>query len=109
MPVDVDLGKVLVTIMTENKKHVPPCMKLFSEEQQKYLSSSKIGVRYPPMIIRYCLGLAAKSPADEIRFDDNNNSGFVILPSQRHLKDYKNYIRQQGFNKNIVHQLKNIV
>ena len=53
------------------------------------------------MIIRYCLGLAAKSPAayDEIRFDDKDNSGFVILPSRRRLRDYKNYIRpQQGFN-----------
>ena len=87
MPVDVDLGRDLVTIMTENKKDVPPFMKLFWEEQQKYLSSSKNGVRYHPMIIRYCLGLAAKSPAayDEIRFDDKNNSGFVILLSRRRL------------------------
>ena len=39
-----------------------------------------------------------------------NNSGFVILPSRSRLRDYKNYIRpQQVFNKNIVHQLKNIV
>ena len=112
MPVDVDLGRDLVTIMTENNKDVPPFMKLFWEEQQKYLSSPKNSVRYHPMIIRYCLGLAAKSPAayDEIRFDDKNNSGFVILPSRRRLRDYKNYIRpQQGFNKNIVHQLTNIV
>ena len=109
MPVDVDLGSDLVTIMTENNKDVQPFMKLFWEEQQKYLSSSKNGVRYHPMIIIYCLGLAAKSPAayDEIRFDDQNHSGFVILPSRRRLRDYKNYIRpQQGFNKNIVHQLK---
>ena len=112
MPVDVDLERDLVTIMTEIKKDVPSFMKLFWEEQQKYLSSSKNGVRYHPMIIRYCLGLAAKSPAayDEIRVDDKNNSGFVILPSRRRLRDYKNYIRpQQGFNKNIVHQLKKIL
>ena len=112
MPVDVDLGRDLVTIMTENNKDVPPFMKLFWEEQQKYLSSSKNGVRYHPIIIRYCLRLAGKTPAAyaEIRFDDKNNSGFVILPSRRRLRDYKNYIRpRQGFNKNIVHQLKNIV
>ena len=36
MPVDVDLGRDLVTIMTENKKDVPPFMKLFWEEQEKY-------------------------------------------------------------------------
>ena len=40
MPVDVDLGRDLVTIMTENNKDVPPFM--FWEEQQKYLSSSKM-------------------------------------------------------------------
>ena len=54
------------------------------------------------MIIRYCLGLAAKSPAvyDEIRFDKKSQSGFVISPSHRCLRDYKNYIRpKQGFNK----------
>ena len=110
MPVDVDLGRDLVTIMTENNKDVPPFM--FWEEQQKYLSSSKNGVRYHPIIIRYCLRLAGKTPAAyaEIRFDDKNNSGFVILPSRRRLREYKNYIRpRQGFNKNIVHQLKNIV
>ena len=72
-------------------------MKLFWEEQQKYLSSSKTSVRYHPMIIRYCLGLAAKSPSvyDEIRYDEKTNSGFVILPRRRRLRDYKNYIRPQ--------------
>ena len=77
-------------------------MKLFWEEQQKCLSSCKKGVRYRPIIIRYCLGLAVKSPAvyDEIRFDEKSESGFVILPSRRRLRDYKNYIRpKQGFNK----------
>ena len=64
------------------------------------------------MIIRYCLGLAAKSPAmyDEIRFDGKTNSGFVILPSRRRLRDYKNYIRpQQGFNNAIIKELLDIV
>ena len=52
------------------------------------------------MIIRYCLGLAAKSPTvyDEIRYDEKNKSGFLVLPSRRRLRDYKNYIRpKQGF------------
>ena len=35
------------------------------------------------------------------------NSGFVILPSRRRLRDYKNYIRpQQGFNKDVINKLK---
>ena len=87
-------------------------MKLFWEEQQKYLSSSKTGVRYHPMIIRYCLGLAAMSPAvyDEIRYDEKTNSGFVILPSRRGLRDYKNCIRpKQVFNEDVIKELRDIV
>ena len=68
------------------------------------------------MIIRYCLGLAGKSPAvyDEIRYDEKTKSGFVILPSRRRLreyknykkyKNYKNYIRpQQGCNKDVINE-----
>lgn len=58
------------------------------------------------------MGLAAKSPAvyDEIRFDEKANSGFVILPNRRCLRDYKNYIRpKQGFNKNVIQELCSIV
>ena len=37
-----------------------------------------------------------------MRYDKNNNSGFLILPSRRRLRDYKNYITpQRGFNKEI--------
>ena len=87
-------------------------MKLFWEEQQKYLSSSRTVVRYYPMIIRCCSGLAAKSPAvyDEIRYDEKTNSGFVILPSRRCLRDYKNYIRpKQGFDEDVIKELRDIV
>ena len=91
---------------------MPPFMKLFWEEQQKYISSSKTGVHYYPMMIRYCLDLPAKSPAvyEEIRYNEDTNSGFLILPSRRCLRDYKNYIRpQQGFNKDVIKELCNIV
>ena len=78
LPLDDNLGNDFINIMSNsNSGSVPPFMKLFWEEQQKYLSSCKEGVRYHPMIIRYCLGLAAKSPAvyDEIRFDEKSQSG----------------------------------
>ena len=111
--VDNNLGDDFISIMSgADKSKIPPFMKLFWEEQQKYLSSSKTNVRYHPMIIRYCLGLAAKSPAfyDEIRFDEKTNSGFVVLPSRRRLRDYKNYIRpKQGFNKDVIQELCSIV
>ena len=102
LAVDRNLGDDLVKIMSgaDPPPPPPPFMKLFWEEQQRYLSSSKTGVRYHLMIIRYCLGLAAKSPAvyDEIRDNEKTNNGLVILPSRRRLRDYKNYIRpKQGF------------
>ena len=45
-----------------NEKDVPPFMKLFWQEQQKYITlSSPSCIRYHPMIIKFCLNLAAKS------------------------------------------------
>ena len=76
------------------------------------MSASKKGVCYHPMIIRCCLELAAKSPTvnDEIRYDEKNKSGFLVLPSRRRLRDYKNYIRtKQGFNHHVFKELSDIV
>ena len=38
-------------------------MKLFGEEQRKLFNGSNSGLRYHPMIVRFCLSLAAKSPS----------------------------------------------
>ena len=71
---DNSLHNDFVSIMSNaDDSKIPPFMKYFWEEQQKYLSSSKTGVRYHPMIIRYCLGLAAKSPS----FYDRNLGGSI--------------------------------
>ena len=109
MTVSPDLNNDFMSIMSSTEsKNISPFMKLFWEEQQKYLKSSKTGIRYHPMIIRYCLALASKSSAayDEIRYDENTGTGFVILPSRRRLRDYKNYIRpERGFNKEIFKEL----
>lgn len=106
---DQSLHNDFVKIMSDaDTSRMPPFMKFFWEEQQKYLSANKTGVRYHPMIIRYCLGLAAKSPAfyDDIRYDKNNETGILMLPSRRRLRDYKNYIRPtQGFNKDVIKEL----
>ena len=62
------------------------------------------------MIIRYCLALQAKSAAayNEIRYDIKTGTGFVVLSSQRRLRDYNNYIHpKQGFNHEIINKLKN--
>ena len=64
-------------------------MKLFWDEQQKYLRTSKTGWRYHPMIIKYCLNLAAKLTAaySELRYDSATVSGVLVLPNLRTLGD----------------------
>ena len=45
------LHKDFVSIISNaDSSKMPPFMKFFWEEQQKYLSSSKTGVRYHPQI-----------------------------------------------------------
>ena len=85
-PIDDELSKDFISIMSNvDKDEIPPFMNFFWEEQQNYLSSSTNGVRYYPMIIRYCLNLASKSPSfyDDIRYDKNNDTGFLVLHSRR--------------------------
>ena len=56
--------------------------------------------------------LASKSPStyDEIRYDEQHQSGFLILPSRRRLRDHKNDIRpQQGFNAKVINELSCVV
>ena len=84
-------------------------MKLFWEEQPKYLSSSSSrSIRDHPMIIKYRLSLAAKSSSaySDLRYDSRTGSGVLILPCLRTLRDYKNYIRpKRGFNNEVVDEL----
>ena len=93
----------------EDNNSIPRFMKLFWDEQQKYLRTSKTGRRYHPMIIKYCLNLAAKSTAgySELRYDSATGSGGLVLPSLRALRDYKNYIKPtRGFNPDVIKDLK---
>ena len=60
------------------------------------------------MIIRYCLSLASKLAAvcDDIWYNANKGTGFVILLSTWGLRDYKNYRKpQRGFNQEIIQKL----
>ena len=84
-------------------------MKFFWQERQKYITlSSPSCIRYHPMIIKFCLNLAAKSSSanKDLRFDNKTGTGVLVLPSLRTLRDYKNYIRAtRGFNPDIVNEL----
>ena len=81
-------------------------MSLFWQQQKKLFSSTKTGVRYHPMLIRYCLSLAAKSPSC---YEELRNSNILVLPSQRTLRDYKNFIRpKRGFQDHVVEELQSL-
>ena len=72
MEVSAELGDNMVTIMSgADQLKISPFMNFLCQEQQNNLSPST-GIRYHPMIIGYCLSLAAKSSAvyDEIRYNE---------------------------------------
>ena len=87
-------------------------MKLFWEKQQKYISSSNpTSIRYHPMIVKFCLNLAAKSSSayKDLRYDRTTGTGILVLPSLRTLRDYKNYIRPtRGSNPEVINELAKI-
>ena len=96
-----DLNEDLKYIMSNANADVSPFMKYFWEEQQKYILSSPAFV-----------SLSAKSARayEDIRYNPKTGTGFLVLPSQRSLRDYKKYIHpQRGFNPNIINELKHEV
>ena len=108
--INPELNNDLVTLFSgSDQKDAPPFMKLFWEEQQKYIkSSSPTSIRYHPMIIKFCLNLAAKSSSsyNDLRCDSKAGSGILVLPSLRTLRNYKNYIRPtRGFNPDVINDL----
>ena len=107
LPVTSDLNTGMKSLMSSalDGNNVPPFMIFFWTEQQKYIQSNPTSVRYHPMVIRYCRALSAKSPSvyEDIRYNQKTGTGFLVLPSQRRLRDYKNYIRpQRGFNQKLL-------
>ena len=79
----------LILLYSKEDNSFPTFMKLFWDAKQKHLRTCKIGRRYHPMIIKYCLDLAAKSTSDysELRNDSATGSGVLVLPSLRTLRD----------------------
>ena len=77
-------------------------MKFFWEQQMKLLQREKFGRRYHPQTIRFALSLHRKSPA---AYREVRESGALILPSERVLRDSTNYFKPKaGINvENIKH------
>ena len=98
------LEKDLLTIMGAQNLEATPRMKFFWEQQMKLLQSKKMGRRYHPQIIRFALSLHGKSPS---AYRELRDSGALILPSERVLRDYKNYFKPKaGINKENVESLR---
>ena len=102
---DEDLSSDINKVMSENLQTASPFMALFWQQQLKHF---KKGLRqYHPMIIRFCLSVAAKSSA---AYDELRKSGVLCLPSQRTLRDYRNAILPRvGFNSSVISELKQTV
>lgn len=78
--IDNELNDDFTQILDSAGTKVTPFMNLFWQEQKRLFARSNTGVRYHPMIIRFCLSLASKSPSC---YEELRNSGVLILPSQR--------------------------
>jgi hypothetical protein len=94
----------LLKIMGRQSLEATPHMKFFWEQQMALLQTEKMGRRYHPQIIRFALSVHAKSPA---AYREIRESGALILPSERVLRDYKNYFKPKaGINVENIESLK---
>ena len=102
--VDKSLEEDIVQIMNGQNLEATPHMKFFWQEQLKLLQSSSSGRRYHPQIIRFALSVHGKSPA---AYRELRDSGALVLPSERILRDYKNYFTPKaGINNENVDELR---
>lgn len=83
----------ILKIMGGQNLECTPHMKFFWEQQMKLLQTQKMGRRYHPQIIRFALSLHGKSAA---AYRELQESGALILPSERVLRDYKNYFKPKA-------------
>ena len=108
--VDPILHDDLVTIMEEESETIKQQYKkgtfkhLFWEQQLKAAKAKgPNGIRWHPMMIRWCLNLKMISSA---AYHAMCSSGFVTLPSERTLRDYSNFFQSKaGFQHEVNKQL----
>ena len=104
MPISEALEKDILKIMGGQNLEATPHMKFFWQQQMKLLQTEKMARRYHPQIIRFALSLHGKSPA---AYREIRDSGAMILPSERVLRDYKNYFKPKaGLNVDNIESLR---
>ena len=97
--VDSDMDADFSNIFENNFDSLSPFVKMFWKEQKRHFQSPS-GRRYHPMLIRFALSIATKSPAV---YEEMRNSGVLNLPSMRILRDYHNFIQpKSSFNPAVV-------
>ena len=102
--VDYELHSDFMAILSQSDRKMTPFISLFWEQQVRMHKGTPNGYRYHPQIIRFFLSLAIKSPAF---YNELRDSGVLVMPSLRTLRDYKNAIRPQvGFHEEIIEELK---
>ena len=106
IPVDETLEKDMLSILADSgENEVTPQMRIFWEQQRKLLATPKLGRRYHPHVIRFCLSIHAKSPA---AYRELRDSGVLVLPSKRTLRDYRNFFKPRaGFHPDNIERLRN--
>ena len=106
MKVDEDLQKDIVNVLDSTAEQHSPFMKLFWKQQQEAWQRNEKGVRYHPMIIRFALSIATKSPSV---YEELRSSGVLKLPRKRTLRNYKNVVKpKQGVSEQIIEELRSI-
>ena len=102
--VDEAVDKDILQIMSGQNLDATPHMKFFWEQQVRLFKSNKLGRRYHPQVIRFALSLHAKSAS---AYMELRESGALILPSERVLRDYKNYFKPKaGINRENIENLR---
>ena len=101
--VDAEFESDIQYIMKNNIDNASPSMKMFWKEQKKAFEDNKNVSKYHPMIIRFCLLLAAKSPS---AYEEVRDLKILQLPSKRTLRDYRNAVKPTAeFNKDVINEL----
>ncbi|CAC5412162.1 THAP9 [Mytilus coruscus] len=103
---NIELKDLMSTCNDEFKKAYPDpnsVQRLFLEQQCKFETFGKNGMRWHPMIIRWCLYMRNKSAKAH---DAMRESGFIQLPSARTLFDYSHYTKSAlGFQPDVTKML----
>lgn len=75
----------------------------WQQQKQAVQQKDKRGIRWHPLMIRFCLYLRHHSGK---AYEALRNSGCIVLPSQRTLRDYSHAVKAEaGFSKEVDHQL----